>query len=105
MQHREKNFCLRPARNWLPGFGTITALSMRKIAWKANVYPHFIGVFDTVAALGNPVTTALFTLAFLGFAVGLGFVGWILTHFEEMPLFGWLFTYLTCFGGLSLRPL
>jgi uncharacterized protein (DUF2235 family) len=62
---------------------------------KANVYPHFIGVFDTVAALGNPVTTALFTLAFLGFAVGLGFVGWILTHLEEMPLFGWLFTYLT----------
>jgi uncharacterized protein (DUF2235 family) len=23
---------------------------------KANVYPYFIGVFDTVAALGNPVT-------------------------------------------------
>jgi len=27
---------------------------------KANVYPHFIGVFDTVAALGNPETSTVF---------------------------------------------
>jgi uncharacterized protein (DUF2235 family) len=32
---------------------------------KANVYPHFIGVFDTVAALGNPVTSAMLGGAFL----------------------------------------
>ena len=62
---------------------------------KANVYPHFIGVFDTVAALGNPVTSALFTVAFLVFAAGLGIVGWILTHFDETPLVGWLFVYLS----------
>jgi uncharacterized protein (DUF2235 family) len=62
---------------------------------KANVYPHFIGVFDTVAALGNPVTTTLYTLAFLGFAVGLGIVGWVLTHFDHTPLVGGLFAYLS----------
>ena len=33
---------------------------------RANVYPYFIGVFDTVAALGNPVTTTLFALASAG---------------------------------------
>jgi len=62
---------------------------------KANVYPHFIGVFDTVAALGNRVTSALYTAAFLAFAAGLGIVGWVLTHFDETPLFGWLFAYLS----------
>jgi uncharacterized protein (DUF2235 family) len=62
---------------------------------RANVYPYFIGVFDTVAALGNPVTTTLFTLAFLAFAAGLGMLGWLLTYFDETPLFGPLFAYLT----------
>jgi hypothetical protein len=32
---------------------------------KANVYPHFIGVFDTVAALGNWATSSAFTAVFL----------------------------------------
>jgi uncharacterized protein (DUF2235 family) len=62
---------------------------------KANVYPYFIGVFDTVAALGNPVTSALFTLAFLAFAAGLGMIGWLLTYFNETPLFGWLLAHLS----------
>jgi uncharacterized protein (DUF2235 family) len=62
---------------------------------KANVYPYFIGVFDTVAALGNPVTSTLFTLAFLIIAAGLGLLGWLLTHFEQTPVFGPLFAYLT----------
>src|SRR5262249_34097949 len=62
---------------------------------KANVYPYFIGVFDTVAALGNPVTSTLFTLAFLIFAAGLGMLGWLLTHFDQTPVFGPLFAYLT----------
>jgi uncharacterized protein (DUF2235 family) len=66
---------------------------------KANGYPHFIGVFDTVAALGNPITTALFALMFLAFAAGLGIIGWVLTHFDQTPLFGWLFAYLS-FGNV-----
>jgi hypothetical protein len=33
----------------------------------ANVYPHFVGVFDTVAALLNPEMTAAFVVVFLFF--------------------------------------
>jgi T6SS, Phospholipase effector Tle1-like, catalytic domain len=62
---------------------------------KANVYPHFIAVFDTVAALGNPVTSILYAFAFLAFAAGLGIAGWVLTHFDKTPLVGWLFAYLS----------
>jgi uncharacterized protein (DUF2235 family) len=62
---------------------------------KANVYPHFIGVFDTVAALGNSLTFTLFSVAFLAFAAGLGFVGWLLTQFDDAPLIGWMLAYLT----------
>src|SRR5262249_48499904 len=62
---------------------------------KANVYPYFIGVFDTVAALGNPVTSTLFTLAFLAFAAGPWGICWLLTYFNETPLFGWLLAYLS----------
>jgi Uncharacterized alpha/beta hydrolase domain (DUF2235) len=52
-----------------------------------------------VAALGNPITTALFALVFLAFAAGLGIIGWVLTHFDQTPLFGWLFAYLS-FGNV-----
>ncbi|WP_316168461.1 MULTISPECIES: DUF2235 domain-containing protein [unclassified Bradyrhizobium] len=39
----------------------------------ANVFPYFIGVFDTVAALGNPVTFAMFTsIALAGAALFAG---------------------------------
>ena len=41
----------------------------------ANVYPHFIGVFDTVASLGNPITTTMFSAVFLLFAAALGLFG------------------------------
>jgi len=61
---------------------------------RANVYPHFIGVFDTVAALGNPVTTALFTLAFLVFAAGLGVLGWLLHFLGDTSPFGSLLARL-----------
>jgi uncharacterized protein (DUF2235 family) len=69
----------------------------------ANVYPHFIGVFDTVAALGNLVTTALFSGIFLLFAAGLGLFGEFLSLFDEVPAIGWLLGYLTfwnVFGGV-----
>jgi uncharacterized protein (DUF2235 family) len=61
----------------------------------ANVYPHFIGVFDTVAALGNPVTTMLFSAAFILFAAALGLLGLFLSLFDDAPVVGWLFGYLS----------
>jgi uncharacterized protein (DUF2235 family) len=36
---------------------------------KANVYPYFIGVFDTVAALGSPNKSFIFTVMFAAAAV------------------------------------
>ncbi len=47
----------------------------------ANVYPHFIGVFDTVAALISPATTGLFVIVFLLFAAALGVIGQVLALF------------------------
>jgi uncharacterized protein (DUF2235 family) len=62
---------------------------------KANVYPHFIGVFDTVAALGNPVTTALFSAAYLLFAATLGVAGQLLSLFSSTPFVGRILGHLT----------
>jgi hypothetical protein len=62
---------------------------------KANVYPHFVGVFDTVAALLDPGMTAAFMVAFLLFATFLGLVGALLQLFGGVPWVGWLITYLT----------
>lgn len=65
---------------------------------KANVYPYFIGVFDTVAALGNPVTSTLFALAFLASAAVLGVFASLLSFlsgFEDVPLIGWLLAQLS----------
>jgi len=61
----------------------------------ANGYPHFIGVFDTVAALGNPVTTMLFSVVFILFAAALGLLGLFLSLFDDAPVVGWLFGYLS----------
>lgn len=61
----------------------------------ANVYPYFIGVFDTVAALGNPVTTTLFSGVFLLFAAGLALLGEFLSYYDDAPVIGWLLAYLT----------
>ena len=61
----------------------------------ANVYPHFIGVFDTVASLGNPITTTMFSAVFLLFAAALGLFGEFLSLFDEVPAIGWLLGYLT----------
>ena len=62
---------------------------------KANVYPYFIGVFDTVAALGNPVTTAMITATFLLFAIGLGLVGQVLSHVHTDSALDWLLRLLS----------
>src|SRR5262245_57960655 len=50
----------------------------------ANVYPHFIGVFDTVAALSNP--TPAFALLFLGLLAIIG-LSWPLAGWFEI---GWM---------------
>jgi hypothetical protein len=62
---------------------------------KANVYPYFIGVFDTVAALGSFLKTTLFSGVFLLFAAALGLVGQFLAQFHEAPAIGWLLGILT----------
>ena len=62
---------------------------------KANVYPYFIGVFDTVAALGSFRTFVLFTAAFLAVAAAAGFVGQYLSLFTDVPLIGRLLALLS----------
>jgi hypothetical protein len=44
---------------------------------------------------GRSWKSTLFTFAFLAFAAGLGMLGWLLTHFDQTPVFGPLFAYLT----------
>lgn len=63
----------------------------------ANVYPYFIGVFDTVAALGNPATFTLFSLVALAGAaltagvvqalVGFGMFDGVLAHLTFWNVF------------------
>ena len=62
---------------------------------KANVYPYFIGVFDTVAALGSWRTFLLFTFVFLLAAAAVGLVGSYLANFSGAPLIGPLLTLLS----------
>src|SRR5205823_3462218 len=69
--------------------------SVAKNSCDANVYPHFIGVFDTVAALLNP------TMAFLlicGFLILDFAISWILLLVPDLPLFGKWLTFLGSFG-------
>jgi uncharacterized protein (DUF2235 family) len=72
---------------------------------KANVYPYFIGVFDTVAALGNLVTGTLFFGLFLLSAVILAAIGELLSQFRNAPTVGGLLGVLTfahVFWGIFL---
>jgi hypothetical protein len=71
----------------------------------ANAYPHFVGVFDTVAALGNPITTILFAAAFVLVAAALGLDGWILGHFVDSALFRWMGFWNVFLGTLGLAAL
>ncbi|MGZ5864978.1 MAG: DUF2235 domain-containing protein [Xanthobacteraceae bacterium] len=62
---------------------------------KANVYPHFIGVFDTVAALGRTgaVVAILFGLA--GFVAGISLLLSLLSGLSHVGLIGWMLAYFT----------
>jgi uncharacterized protein (DUF2235 family) len=61
---------------------------------KANVYPYFIGVFDTVAALGSPIKSFIFTAAFLIAAAAISIIISYLS-LSLAPLMGEFLKYLT----------
>jgi hypothetical protein len=74
-----------------------------------NAYPHFIGVFDTVASLSNPIAlTALILLA--PFVTGIVSWGaWLVLRFFGYELGWWqLFVGLTALVGflsvVYIRP-
>lgn len=59
---------------------------------QANVFPYFIGAFDTVAALGNKWLAPVLILAVAAIPVGLHFLG---AYLEPLyPWAGWLTRYL-----------
>jgi type VI secretion system (T6SS) phospholipase Tle1-like effector len=61
---------------------------------KANVYPYFIGVCDTVAALGRPAAAILFMV---GFAILLALLSGLISLFSGLSTvahIGWLLSYL-----------
>ena len=60
----------------------------------ANVYPYFVGVFDTVAALLNPRMAFLLVCMFLALDV---IASWILLLVPDLPTLGKLFPSLTSF--------
>ena len=62
---------------------------------EANVYPYFVGVFDTVAALGSPLKSALFLIVFLLGSLAVSGALSYLTNFPNAPWFGWLFGWLS----------
>jgi uncharacterized protein (DUF2235 family) len=62
---------------------------------KANVYPYFIGVFDTVAALGSPIKFLLFAGIFLVGAVLISLLISYFSLFPNAPLVGSVLRYLT----------
>jgi uncharacterized protein (DUF2235 family) len=62
---------------------------------KANVYPYFIGVFDTVAALGSFRTFVLFAGVFLAAAAAVGLFGQYLSLFPDVPVIGPLLARLS----------
>lgn len=67
----------------------------------ANVYPHFIGVFDTVASLSNPVAlVGLVALTPVLTALIATFLWWLLLLVFGMPIAWWI-----SFGGLTAAVL
>jgi hypothetical protein len=60
----------------------------------ANVYPYFVGVFDTVAALLNPRMAFLLVCLFLGFDF---ILSWALLFVPNLPLLGKFFPFLDSF--------
>jgi uncharacterized protein (DUF2235 family) len=62
---------------------------------KANAYPYFIGVFDTVASLGSARKSALFSLAFFAVTGVLSTALSYLSLFPGAPVFGPFLSHLT----------
>lgn len=53
---------------------------------RADVFPEFVGVFDSVAALGMPISTRV--LIVVGSLLALGGLGWLIAqwvHVDQMP--------------------
>lgn len=70
---------------------------------QANIFPYFIGVFDTVAALGNRLLAPLALLLAVAILVGLHFLGTTLQ--PRFPVIGRLMldvTYLSVTGAILL---
>jgi uncharacterized protein (DUF2235 family) len=61
----------------------------------ANVYPYFIGVFDTVASLGSARKFVLLSAAFLAIVSAFSALMSYLSFFVDAPLLGALFEQLT----------
>ena len=59
-----------------------------------NVYPYFVGVFDTVAALLNPRMSFLLICMFLALDA---VVSWMLLFIPDVPLLGNFFPFLGSF--------
>jgi hypothetical protein len=65
---------------------------------QANVFPYFIGAFDTVAALGNKALAPILILLVAAVPVGMHYVGAILE--PTYPSASWLMRYLGYAGVL-----
>lgn len=61
----------------------------------ANVYPYFIGVFDTVAALGHKGLSAITAVLVLAMPAIFSLLISLLSFASHFPYVGWLFQYLT----------
>jgi hypothetical protein len=61
----------------------------------ANVYPYFIGAFDTVAALGSLTKTLSFSAVFLAVATIASALISVLSYFPDFPHIGGFLSYLT----------
>jgi uncharacterized protein (DUF2235 family) len=61
---------------------------------KANVYPYFIGVFDTVAALGRPAAVIFLSIGFVLLIAALSLAISLLSALSTAPYVGWLLAYL-----------
>jgi uncharacterized protein (DUF2235 family) len=56
-----------------------------------NSYPYFVGVFDTVAALGSLAQATAFTVLY---AFGAAFVSWLISLLPNLPWIGPYVTFL-----------
>jgi hypothetical protein len=68
---------------------------------KANVFPYFIGVFDTVAALGHSGLGIIVAAVVLGLPFLLSFIVSLLSYAPHFPFLGRLFAILSFWNVLS----